>query len=325
MNFWYARKSLLGILLYPLSIIYRIILFLRRFCYRVGIFRVHYFPVPIIVVGNLTVGGTGKTPCVRALCQLLMDQGMKPGVVMRGYGGKSCCYPLLVSDDSHYREVGDEALMLSKGGHFPVVVSPSRVDAVRYLLEHADCDVIISDDGLQHFSMDRDIEIVVVDGQRGLGNGFCLPAGPLREPICRLKTCDCLLINSGPKDLLETTTKVFTAEVIPVEFVSLLNKNCCDRIKVNSCYAIAGIGNPNRFFRLLQSMGYDCETRPLKDHANLDRDTINFPDADAIVMTEKDAIKCQAFADQRHWYLSIRLGLSEDFCDFIISRLQLVQ
>lgn len=322
MKHWHNRKNALAIILYPLSWIYRFLTFCHRLLYHLGLFQVHYFPVPIIVVGNISVGGTGKTPCVRALAQFLKESGKKPGIVLRGYGGKSTNYPLIVTAGSQLREVGDEALMLSKSTDIPIGVSPNRPEAVALLLQRFNCDVIISDDGLGHLALDRDIEIVMIDGQRYHSNKWLLPAGPLRESLTRLRSVDCLLINSPECEQdADLNPEIFNVHVAPESFISLNNGKKEKMLRTSKVHALAGIGNPTRFFNLLTSMGYDVVPNSFPDHHQFSKEDIDIEDADFIVMTEKDAVKCAPFSDKRHWYLKTYMIFPEGFKEFILNKL----
>lgn len=193
---WYSSRPLFFWLI-PFATVYRCIIFLRRWLYRHHWFKSTKFSVPVIVVGNITVGGTGKTPCVIALTKLLREAGFRPGIISRGYGGHALHYPQWVNPISDPALVGDEAVLLARATQCPVVVAPKRVLAAKELLTNTDCNVLLSDDGLQHYALARTLEIAVIDGQRRLGNGFCLPAGPLREPEKRLNEVDFIICNDG--------------------------------------------------------------------------------------------------------------------------------
>ena len=193
-DIWY-KDPFIGVLLMPLGFLFSDAVRFRKFLYHLGVLKKHTLPVPVIVVGNITVGGTGKTPLIIWLVGFLKDCGFKPGIISRGYGGQAESWPQWVTADSDARNVGDEALMMAKRTACPMAVGPLRVDAAIFLLKQADCNVILSDDGLQHYALNRDIEIAVIDGERRFGNGYCLPAGPLREPIERLRSVDFVIVN----------------------------------------------------------------------------------------------------------------------------------
>lgn len=326
MKHWLNRTNFLAIALYPLSCIYALLNQAYRLCYYLGLKKKHYFPVPIIIVGNISVGGTGKTPCVRALAQLLKNNGKNPGIVMRGYGGQSSSYPLIVTEKSKFNVVGDEALMLAKMTDIPIVISPDRPQAVSLLLQRFNCDVVISDDGLGHLALDRDIEIIMIDGNRFLSNQWLLPAGPLRESVSRLKSVDCLLINSRQSNqTIKTNTPSFDVSIEPESFISIRDKHSKKNLKTRQLHALAGIGNPDRFFGLLRSMGFDVLSYPFPDHHRFTKEDIDIDGADIIIMTEKDAVKCASFADHRHWYLKANMIFSSEFEEFILRKLESIQ
>jgi tetraacyldisaccharide 4'-kinase len=300
-DIWY-KDAFLGILLLPFAYIFSDIVRGRRFLYRKGILKSHTLPVAVIVVGNITIGGTGKTPLIIWLADLLANSGYKPGIISRGYGGQSETWPQVVTENGDVTKVGDEALLIAKQTRLPVVVGPSRVDAAIKLLDGFDCNVVLSDDGLQHYKLNRDIEIAVIDGERRFGNGYCLPAGPLREPIGRLSTVDFVVVNGekyaghefSMQLLGDTAVNLKTNERKPLQAF-------CG----SGCHALAGIGNPDRFFKLLESAGLSCITHSFPDHYRFERDDIEFGDNKPVLMTEKDAVKCTQFAGQQHWYLPI--------------------
>lgn len=325
MKFWYVPHSTWkSRLLEPLSYVYRLGVFLHRFMFRIGLQKIHFFPVPIIVVGNITVGGTGKTPCVESLVLALQQSGWRPGVVLRGYGGKVKKGALEVDGDALPSVVGDEALMLAQKGICPVVVGAKRVCAVNKLLDCHDCNVIISDDGLSHHAMDRDIEILVVDAKRQFGNQKCLPAGPLRESMTRISSVNCVLMNGRVTTPFDRHPHVFDSHAQPIHFVSCLTGEVKESLE-GKIHALAGIGHPEKFFSLLEYMGYHvAKTHAYSDHYVFEKKDIQCSGADYVIMTEKDAVKCRDFADQRHYFLKIQLHLSEEFKSFIINLLEKV-
>ncbi|CAH0990005.1 Tetraacyldisaccharide 4'-kinase [Sinobacterium norvegicum] len=265
---------------------------------------------PVIVVGNITVGGTGKTPVVIYLIELLRRQGFTPGVVSRGYGGKAGHYPMRVTADSLGSEAGDEPLLIASRTGCPVVVDPNRTQAISALLSQTDCDIVISDDGLQHFAMARDLDIVVVDGHRGLGNQLCLPAGPLREPVERLADVDFILHNSTEATLPTAANGVAQA-VFTLQPGDAIN--CFDHSRrgvktlaeLGDIAAIAGIGHPQRFFSMLTTLGLSTTNTGYADHYAYSAQDLADKHEPVIVMTEKDAVKCRDFADRRCWYIPI--------------------
>lgn len=305
--YWY-NKGGITLLLLPLSWLFCAIAVVRRLLYRIGVLRVHRLPVPVIIVGNISVGGTGKTPLVTWLVELLRVQGYTPGIVSRGYGGGAKHWPQQVRADSDPRMVGDEAVLLSRRTACPMAVGPNRVDAANALLSHTECDVIVSDDGLQHYALGRDIEIAVIDGVRRFGNQHCLPAGPLREPLGRMETVD-LVVTNGVAGARE-----YRMELIPTRLQGLVsaNKNMSlDELIGKTVHAVAGIGNPERFFHQLESHGLTVIEHPFPDHHPFEEQDIVFPDELPILMTEKDAVKCHGFANEKHWSVPVDAKLDE--------------
>ena len=306
---WY-KGAFFGILLLPLAYVYSVVVRFRRYLYRKGILKSYQHPVLVVVVGNITVGGTGKTPLVIRLAQLLKGQGFNPGIISRGYGGSSLTWPQVVTPQSDPAQVGDEPVLMARQTQSPVVVSPSRNDAASVLLEKFGCDVIVSDDGLQHYALNRDIEIVVIDGERRFGNGHYLPAGPLREPTDRLATVDFAVVN-GKKNIDhefemalvgDTATNLITGENKSLSF-----------FQGKPCHALAGIGNPSRFFRMLEAQGLHCIQHPLSDHHQFEVKDLAFDDDLPVLMTEKDAVKCTQLATDRHWFVPIQAKLDNEF------------
>lgn len=267
------------------------------------------FRAPVIVVGNITVGGSGKTPCIMALAQLLKDKGLKPGIVTRGYGGKAPRYPYLLTPKSTVEESGDEALLLFRELACPVVVDPDRFKAVSFLLKQCpEVNVVFSDDGLQHYGLPRDIEIAVVDASRRFGNGWCLPAGPLREPLDRLESVDMVMAHGEPSEW----PAFFTLK--PERIVSIIDPNetfPVDRLLSMPVHGVAAIGNPERFFETLRSLDLEVIPHPFPDHDWLTPEDLDYNDSFPIIMTAKDAVKCEAFAGPDCWYLKVRPVLSE--------------
>lgn len=325
-------------LLYPISLVFRSIATIRRYLYQKGIFTQTKIAVPVIIVGNISVGGTGKTPLVIALAHTLRQQGFKPGVIIRGYKSKITHYPCQVNATHTAQQVGDEALLLYKHSGCPVIVDPNRVRACQYLLQHTACDIILSDDGLQHYALARDIEIAVVDATRGFGNKMCLPAGPLREPVSRLNQVDFVLCNSiaaaSHPNLLPGLPgrRSFNVPVYPVFFVPQYFYNVCTKERRDirffankTLHAVAGIGNPQRFFASLSALGLDIIPHAFPDHHAFVSKDIDFGSGTLIIMTEKDAVKCQDFADERHWYLSIDAHLPSEFVEALINKLSILR
>lgn len=287
----------------PLSWLYRAVVSMRQAGYRVGLLKSRRFDVPVIVVGNITVGGTGKTPLVIWLVGLLQSEGYRPGIVSRGYRGRAKHWPQQVRPDSDPLMVGDEPVVMARRCRCPIAVGPDRAAAVEALLKHSRCNIIISDDGLQHYGLARDIEIAVIDGVKRFGNGFCLPAGPLREPVSRLDKVDFMIVNGGP---------VLRREY-PMTMEAVALRNVRDDSLVwtpadfprRDIHAVAGIGHPGRFFRQLQQLGFSVSEHPYPDHHLFRADDLRFGDDRPVVMTEKDAVKCRRFCSDDSWYLAI--------------------
>ena len=308
--YWYTRSSWL-VLLTPLSLLFRLIVSLRRLAYRLGIRRSTRVSLPVIIVGNITVGGTGKTPLVAWLARYLRGKGYKPGIISRGYGGQASSWPQQVRPDSDPAVVGDEAVLLATKTGCPMAVAPDRVAAANALINHSDCDVIISDDGLQHYALQRDIEIAVIDGVRRFGSGFLLPAGPLREPAGRLQEVDLVVVNGLGKG------EEHPMRMLPGDVRNLLNpgKVCViDEFRSQTVHAVAGIGNPERFFRSLQDAGLQVESHSFPDHYRYRPGDIRFGDGRPVFMTEKDAVKCRHFAAENDWYVPVEVRMSDEFC-----------
>ena len=314
---WY-RLSALSLALWPASLLYRLLVALRRFGYRSGALPAVKLPVAVIVVGNLVVGGTGKTPLVLWLAAMLKENGRKPGIVSRGYRGNAAA-PMAVDAASPVQVVGDEPLLLARASGCPVWIGRDRAAAALGLLAaHPECDVLLLDDGLQHYRLARDIEIAVEDERRA-GNGLLLPAGPLREPVSR--RADAWVINSAPPGLHQPAFRMdlrgdnFRRVAPPRES---LPAAAFARKKL---HAVAGIGNPKRFFDQLARLGLVCVNHAFPDHHAYTANDLDFGDCDALLMTEKDAVKCEAFA-REHWYaLQVEAELAPAFIDFILAKL----
>lgn len=324
---WY-RLTPLSVLLVPVSLVFLAGVALRRALYRIGLLRVIRIPVPVIVVGNITAGGTGKTPLVAWLVGFLRAHGMRPGVVSRGYGGRHRA-PAAVPANGDASSFGDEAVLLARVCEGPVWVGHDRAATARALLASTpECTVIVSDDGLQHYRLGRDIEIAVVDGRRGAGNGLMLPAGPLREPGSRLGSVDAIVVNVSESATVALKTVKPAAYAMTVggnEFYNLLNPERRvgpEHFRGRNVHAIAGIGRPDRFFQLLRRLGIGFTAHPFSDHHIYAAHDLSFPDADCILMTEKDAVKCGRFAHERHWVLPVKGELDAAFGELMLARLQ---
>nr|WP_159464617.1 tetraacyldisaccharide 4'-kinase [Scandinavium goeteborgense] len=299
----WSGESPLWLLLLPLSWLYGLVSGVIRLSYRLGIKKAWRAPVPVAVVGNLTAGGNGKTPVAIWLVEQLQQHGIKAGVVSRGYGGKAAHYPLLLTSDTSPDEAGDEPVLIYQRTGAPVAVSPSRSDAVQALLAAHDLQIIITDDGLQHYRLARDVEIVVIDGVRRFGNGWWLPAGPMRERASRLKSVDAVIVNGGVPRAGE-----IPMQLRPGMAVNLKTGEKRSVSLLTDVVAMAGIGHPPRFFATLES----CGVQPVKTVALGDHQALSAADVQAIatrkqtlIMTEKDAVKCRAFAEENWWYLPV--------------------
>ena len=306
---WYSDHPLVYLLL-PFSWIYKIFMILRRIGYAAGLLPVKRVSVPVIIVGNITVGGTGKTPLVIWLAGFLRDNGYRPAIISRGYRGTASNWPQQVRPDSDPFMVGDEPVVIARQTHCPVAASPNRYAAAVQLLQHTDANILICDDGLQHHSLERDLEIAVVDSLRRFGNGKCLPAGPLRESLRRLNTVD-MIVSSGTAARGE-----FPMEYVPDRLFSVNGKipsQSPTAWKGKTVHAVAGIGHPEKFFNMLRSLDIDVIRHEFPDHHRFESVDIHFEDELPVIMTEKDAVKCASFADSRHWYLTINVIMSNVF------------
>ncbi|WP_066284194.1 MULTISPECIES: tetraacyldisaccharide 4'-kinase [Arsenophonus] len=315
---WLTR-SWLSILILPCSILYGIIILLRQLCYQLKILPSWKAPIPIIVVGNLTVGGNGKTPLVIWLVKKLLSKGYRVGVISRGYGGKANSYPLLLNKKISIKESGDEPALIYWRTGVPVIVSPNRVIAVKMLLSKQKLDFIISDDGLQHYTLQRDFEIVVIDGTRRFGNGWLLPAGPLREYKYRLKNVNAIIINDGI-----TKHDEIAMQLIGDIAINLLTGEKKSVLELNQVIAIAGIGNPARFFLSLKKKGVQLiATYSFSDHQLYKFSTLSHlvNDNQILLMTEKDGVKCFHFAQFNWWYLPVNAKLSKPGAKKILSEI----
>ncbi|SNY72602.1 tetraacyldisaccharide 4'-kinase [Enterobacter sp. CC120223-11] len=315
----WSGESPLWLLLLPLSWLYGLVSGAIRLSYRLGLKKAWRAPVPVVVVGNLTAGGNGKTPVAIWLVEQLQQQGIKVGVVSRGYGGKAAHYPLLLNPHTVPAEAGDEPVLIYQRTGAPVAVSPNRSEAVQALLASNDLQIIITDDGLQHYRLARDVEIVVIDGVRRFGNGWWLPAGPMRERASRLKSVDAVIVNGG----------VPRAGEIPMQLAPGLAVNLRTGEKrsvsaLTNVVAMAGIGHPPRFFATLEQ----CGVRPVKTVALADHQALAAADVQALatneqtlVMTEKDAVKCRNFAQDNWWYLPVDAVFDHDSAPRLIQKL----
>lgn len=322
---WYGNAGVL-LLLLPLEILYQLLVGIKR------AMRSRRKPqVPLIVVGNITVGGTGKTPVVLTLAQALSCRGLRVGLLARGYGGQGP-FPLLVTAQTDADACGDEPRVLAQRSGLPVAVAPNRNAALSCLLAHGSCDVVIADDGLQHYALSRTCEVVVMDGQRGQGNGHCLPVGPLREPLARLGSVDMIVVNGAgpvanalrvphvPVSVLQLRAGLLRSVANPQRSLDI------DRFRRRygvEVHALAGIGNPQRFYDTLVALGFVLRAQSFPDHHAWRPADLADREGLPVLMTEKDAVKCQAFAGPDAWYLEIDGVLEEEFIERIMQKLAL--
>ena len=315
----WSGESRLWLLLLPLSWLYGLVSGLIRLSYRLGLQKAWHAPVPVVVVGNLTAGGNGKTPVVIWLVEQLQRRGLRVGVVSRGYGGRAAHYPLLLDAATTTAEAGDEPVLIYQRTGAPVAVSPVRSDAVKALLAQHALQLIITDDGLQHYRLARDKEIVVVDGVRRFGNGWWLPAGPMRERASRLKSVDAVITNGGVPRSGE-----IGMHLLPAQAVNLRSGERRDVVQLKNLVAMAGIGHPPRFFATLEGCGAVLQkTVALADHQALSHAQVAalVNDGETLIMTEKDAVKCRAFAEDSWWYLPVDARLDEPAADALLQEL----
>jgi tetraacyldisaccharide 4'-kinase len=290
---------------------------LRTTLYRRGLLRATRMPVPVIVIGNLTVGGAGKTPLTIAIADWLRASGYRPGVVSRGYGrrGKS---PRLVRAEDVAEDVGDEPLLIAASG-VPVAVAPRRVDAARLLLEGPGVDVLLADDGLQHYALARDVEILVIDGRRRFGNGALLPAGPMREPVDRGRDCDLVVVNGGTAAPGEHAMQLAVRQAVPLRVGP---PEPLERFAGRRVHAVAGIGDPARFFDALRGFGIEVHEHAFPDHHPYTAGDLEFAEALPVLMTEKDAVKCRGFAGPGWYSVPASAELPRQFFEALRSRLE---
>jgi tetraacyldisaccharide 4'-kinase len=314
---WYSRSAA-SQALRPLAWFYCGVVLLRRGLYRLHLLRTRRLTVPVIVVGNLTVGGTGKTPLVIAIVKCLQHAGYRPGIISRGYGGKAHSWPQQVRPDSDPVMVGDEPILIARHTGCPMAVGPDRVAAGRSLLQHADCDILVCDDGLQHYALWRDVEILVVDGVRRFGNGFCLPAGPLREPTRRKEQVDFIVTNGT------AINREYSMSYLGDTLINLarpeISRPLTDLVE-QRVHAVAGIGNPTRFFSTLRRARLYVEPHAFADHYAYQPSDLDFGDGAPVIMTEKDAVKCQRFVQDNFWYLPIEAQLNAEFETRLLNRI----
>lgn len=316
---WYNGHPALT-LLRPLEALYRRVVDAKRARFVAGQGAIYKAPVPVVVVGNITVGGTGKTPLILWMIDHCRQRGLRVGVVSRGYGAKPPSLPWRVQAQQSVDLTGDEPLLIVKRTGVPLMIDPDRSQAVRALLAEEPLDLILSDDGLQHYRLARDLELVLIDAARGLGNRRCLPAGPLREPIERLQSVDALLYNGAGADRED-------GYAFQLQPSALVNLRSGERQPVDyfspgqALHAVAGIGNPQRFFNTLEGLHWRPVPHAFADHAEFSAEALAFTPALPLVMTEKDAVKCTVFAAPDWWYLAVEAVPSAAFVSWFDSQL----
>jgi tetraacyldisaccharide 4'-kinase len=309
---WYGPRSIRW--LQPLAFVYGIAVALRRALYRQGVFRTEPRRLPVLVVGNLTAGGAGKTPAVLGLIDGLRARGWKPGVISRGHGGHARVAQILpgLADPNVY---GDEPSLIRQRSGVPVAVGRHRSDAAALLEASGEVDLLIADDGLQHYALARDVEVVVIDGERRFGNGALLPAGPLRELPARARGATARICNGGQPEADEWPMQL-VAEPLCALVGAATAPTAGQRV-----HALAGIAHPARFFATLRALGFELIEHPFPDHHPFTASDLNFDDSLPVLMTEKDAVKCMDFASERCFYLPVRARMSDALFDLLHARL----
>lgn len=316
---WYEGHPALA-LLAPLEALYRRVASAKRNRFLSGAADSYRASVPVVVVGNITVGGTGKTPLILWLIEHCKRRGLNVGVVSRGYGATPRSYPWRVSPEDSAEEAGDEPLLIAQRTGVPVLIDPDRSRAVRELLKHETVHLILSDDGLQHYRLARDLELVLIDSVRGLGNRRCLPAGPLREPVERLESVDAVLLNGAVED----SSAGYAFSLQPLRLIELVSNQSLplDHFPQGQrLHAVAGIGNPQRFFTTLEALHWRPIPHPFADHARYSLEQLKFSPELPLVMTEKDAVKCRAFAQPGWSYLQVQAEPSLAFVTWFDAQL----
>lgn len=320
----WQKRTLVSTALLPLSLLFAGLAAIRRGAYGIGLLRAKKLPVPVVVIGNISVGGTGKTPLTIHLANHLRQLGLRPGIISRGYGG-SAQQATAVHSDSPADLVGDEPILIARHTGCPVYVCRDRAAAgLALLAAHPECNLLLCDDGLQHYQLARDIEIAVVDAARGFGNRLPLPAGPLRETPARLRRVTAIVVNGYGEPRLPQRP-IFRMQ-LSGSYCYRLNapQETCPAAELagRKLMAVAGIGNPQRFFRQLQGLGLRIETTAFPDHHAFTPADLAFPGYDTILLTEKDAVKCAGFKDGRIWVFPVSAELEPDLAQFVVHRLK---
>lgn len=316
----WSGSSLLYLLLLPLSWLYGLVSGLIRLSYRCGLRKSWRAPVPVVVVGNLTAGGNGKTPTVIWLVEQLQQRGYRVGVVSRGYGGKAASYPLVLDEHTTTQQAGDEPVLIYQRTGAPVAISPKRAEAVQALLQQQKLDIVITDDGLQHYALQRDFELVVIDGVRRFGNGWWLPAGPMRERASRLNSVNARIANGGVAQVGEIAMRLQAREA-----VNIASGARRPAVELPHVVAMAGIGHPPRFFATLEKLGVDVEKEvAFADHQEYQHAQLAAlaSSEQTLLMTEKDAVKCRIFAQPNWWYLPVDAVLPPDQAESLLQSIE---
>lgn len=314
----WQRRGVVACMLTPLAAVFCALVYLRRLLYGHNVFRVDHPGVPVVVIGNITVGGSGKTPLTIWLARHLRARGWHPAVVTRGYG-RAGDDTLRVDPHSDPRVAGDEPVLIAATAGCPVIVDARRARAARIAVAEHGADIVLSDDGLQHYALARDIEIAVSDGDRGLGNAWCLPAGPLREPMRRLDRVDFRLAQAK-----HATAPAFHFFLQPSAFVAVDGRGeelALSAFRGRRAHAVAGIGHPPRFFAALRDLGVECRAHPFADHHVFKPGELAFDEDTPVIMTAKDAVKCRAFARAHWWYLRTEVVVDPNFVAAFDARL----
>ncbi|MFT5259629.1 MAG: tetraacyldisaccharide 4'-kinase [Saprospiraceae bacterium] len=318
----WQKRGLWAWLLSPISILIYSLAWLKRKGYQLSVFKAQRLPLPIIVVGNLSVGGTGKTPLVIYLCQLLKEKGFRPAIISRGYKSKEGQQSQLVTALSVATQVGDEAVLLAQRTGCPVMIGANRVQSVKDLIKQTDCDIVISDDGFQHLKLHRDIDILVRDASRGYGNGWCLPSGPLRESFSAQNDAHLVVHNGGEKAGKDQHFAMALHPTNPFK-LSTQEESSYDSLSCMHFNAVAAIGNPERFFSMLESHSITIARHPFVDHHAFRADDLDFGDDKPLIMTEKDAVKCAPLSvNNPIWVVPVTAALSPKFDTALLDKLK---
>lgn len=304
-HYWYNVNAV-ALLLWPVSLLFKALVWCRKLAYKTGLFKSFKVSKPVVIVGNISVGGTGKTPLIIELCKLLADMKLTVGIISRGYGGNGS-WPHQLTESSLASVSGDEPVQLFQRTGLAIVVGPDRVEDAELLCKNNNVDIILADDGLQHYRLQRDLELVVVDQERQFGNGFCLPAGPLREPVSRLGKDSWCIYNGGDQKYS------FLIKPDYVQCITSGKKENLQYFANTTVHAVAGIGNPQRFFNMLKDNGIAVIEHAFKDHHQFTRDDLMFNDDLPVLMTEKDSVKCKNIDNENLWYVAIEVSLSDQF------------